>query len=376
MNPNFHRRQLLGFAGVGALTAALPGMAWARAATGKRLAFIIQRGAADGLALVPPLGDPALAGLRGALLAEAAPGPKLDGLFSLHAGLVGVGTLYQAREARIVHAVATAYRDRSHFDGQNILESGGRAPYARKDGWLNRMLGLLPPGEARAVGIAAAVPLALRGAHEAANYAPSRLPGIDEDLMMRLTMLYGSDAQLAPLWAQAVDTKELAGDIGGNNGRNGAQLGELAARLMGGADGARVMMIETGGWDTHAGQARRLDVQARGLDALLLALKAGLGADWANTLVVVATEFGRTAALNGTGGTDHGTASALFLLGGTLDGGGTISGDWPGLTSSALYEGRDLRPTSALEDVLSGAIARHFGLEPGQVRRTLYPDLV
>lgn len=370
------RRRLLAFAGTAALTATLPGMAWGAAATSKRLLFIIQRGAADGLALVPPVGDPALAGLRGALLADAAPAVKLDDMFALHSELGGTAALYQAKQARIVHAVATAYRDRSHFDGQNILESGGTAPFARKDGWLNRMLGLLPAGEARAVGIAAAVPLALRGSHDAANYVPSRLPGVDEDLIMRLSQLYGGDAQLGPIWQQAVETKELAGDIGGNHGRNGTQLGELAARLMAGGDGARVMMIETGGWDTHSGQSRRLGVQARGLDALLVALKDGLGAHWLNSLVIVATEFGRTAAVNGTGGTDHGTGSALFLLGGGLAGGGTVKADWPGLSASALYEGRDLRPTTSLEREVSGAIAVHYGLEAKAVQRALYPDLV
>lgn len=370
------RRRLLVLAGAGALTASLPGIAWGAAGTARRLVFIIQRGAADGLALVPPVGDPALSSLRGALLADAAPGAKLNDMFALHAELGGTATMFAAKEARIVHAVATAYRDRSHFDGQNILESGGTAPYARKDGWLNRMLGLLPAGEARAVGIAAAVPLALRGSHDAANYAPSRLPGIDEDLMMRLSLLYGGDAQLGPIWQQAVETKELAGDIGGNNGRNGAQLGELAARLMAGDDGARVMMIETGGWDTHSGQARRLGVQARGLDALLVALRAGLGAHWGDTLVIVATEFGRTAAVNGTGGTDHGTASALFLLGGGLVGGGTVQADWPGLSGAALYEGRDLRPTASLEGEVSAAIAAHYALDAKAVKRALYPDLV
>lgn len=381
MMPNWTlpRRRLLALAGAGAVTAALPGMAFAwtgAAASGpRRLVFIIQRGAADGLALVPPVGDPAYAPLRGALAAEAAPGAKLNGLFSLHSALGGVAAMLAAGEARIVHAIATGYRDRSHFDGQNILESGGLTPYGRRDGWLNRMLGLLPAADSRAVGIAAAVPLALRGAQAAANYAPSRLPGIDEDLMMRLSMLYGADAQLGPIWQQAVDTKEMAGDIGGNNGRNGTQLGALAARLMTGADGARVMMIETGGWDTHSAQARRLEVQARGLDALLVALKAGLGADWASTLVIVATEFGRTAAVNGTGGTDHGTASALFLLGGTLAGGGTVRADWPGLSPAALHEGRDLRATASLEGEVSAAIAAHYGLESALVRRTLYPDL-
>jgi uncharacterized protein (DUF1501 family) len=371
-----HRRHMLTLAGAAAATAALPGMAWAAAATARRLVFIIQRGAADGLALVPPVGDPALSGLRGNLLADAVPGAKLDAMFALHPELTGMAKMFVTQEAHIVHAVATGYRDRSHFDGQNILESGGTAPYARRDGWLNRMLGLLPPGEARAVGIAAAVPLALRGERTAANYAPSRLPGVDEDLLARLSMLYGGDAQLGPMWEQAINTRELAGDIGGNNGRNGTQLGELAARLMTGADGARVMMIETGGWDTHSAQNRRLAVQARGLDALLVALKAGLGPHWADTLVIVATEFGRTAAVNGTGGTDHGTASALFLLGGRVARGGTVQADWPGLAVNALYEGRDLKPTVALEQELSRAVAAHYALDPDVVRRTLYPDLI
>jgi uncharacterized protein (DUF1501 family) len=350
-------------------------MAWASAATGRRLVFIIQRGAADGLGLVPPVGDPAFASLRGVLAGDGAPGQKIDALFSLHPDLAGVGTLFKAGQARIIHAVATVYRERSHFDGQNVLESGGRTPYSRRDGWVNRLLGLLPPNDARAIGIAASVPLALLGAHAASNYAPSRLPGIDEDLLMRLSMLYGSDAQLGPIWAQAVETSALTSDIGGNNGRNGAQLGELAARLMAGDTGARVLMIETGGWDTHSGQVRRLGVQARGLDALLVALKAGLAGAWSDTLVIVATEFGRTAAANGTGGTDHGTGSAMILLGGALAGGGTVSADWPGLAQGALYEGRDLRPTTSLEAEISRAVGVHFGLEPALVRRTLYPDL-
>jgi uncharacterized protein (DUF1501 family) len=284
--------------------------------------------------------------------------------------------MFAAKQAGIVHAVATAYRDRSHFDGQNMLEGGGAAPYARKDGWLNRLLGLLPAPQRHAMGISAAVPLALRGDFDAANYAPSRLPGIDQDLMMRLSAMYAEDRQLAPLWQQALSTEDIAGDIGGNNGRNGGDLGALAARLMGGEDGARVMMLETGGWDTHSGQVRRLGAQVRGLDALIGALKAGLGEAWADTLVIVATEFGRTAAVNGTGGTDHGTAAALIVSGGSLAGGGTVKADWPGLGSGALFQGRDLKPTLRLESEVSARIAAHFGLDPARVGRTLYPDLL
>jgi uncharacterized protein (DUF1501 family) len=139
------------------------------------------------------------------------------------------------------------------------------------------------------------------------------------------------------------------------------------------ADGSRIAMIETNGWDTHSAQRGRLTTQLRDLDQLLAALKTGLGADWANTLVVVATEFGRTARPNGTGGTDHGQASAAMLLGGAVAGGKVVA-DWPGLANAALYEGRDLKPTTDLDALIAGALAQHFGLAPSRVMTTLFPE--
>uniref|UniRef100_UPI00097E73C3 DUF1501 domain-containing protein n=1 Tax=Sphingopyxis sp. KK2 TaxID=1855727 RepID=UPI00097E73C3 len=283
------RRTILG-AGIGA--AMLPAMAFAAAPTDRRLLFVIQRGAADGLAIAAPTGDPAFAALRGALVEEAMSGAKLDSLFTLHPALEGAGALFAAREARVAHAVATSYRDRSHFDGQNMLEGGGTRPYGRADGWMNRMLSLLPEGGRSALAVAPSLPLALRGALPVATYVPSRLPQADADLIARLSALYENDALLHPLWESAVRTQELAGDIGGNNGRNGADLGKLAASLMLPADGARVMMVETGSWDTHSSQHGRIAGLLRGLDQLVGALKAGLGPAWQDTLVIVATEFG------------------------------------------------------------------------------------
>ncbi|MGB3847042.1 MAG: DUF1501 domain-containing protein [Sphingopyxis sp.] len=207
------------------------------------------------------------------------------------------------------------------------------------------------------------------------TYAPSRLPQADSDLITRLTAMYANDKLLHPLWDSAVKTQELASDISGNNGRNGTELGELAASLMFPADGARVMMVETGGWDTHSGQRGRLAAQLRGLDKFAGALRTGLGPAWADTLVLVATEFGRTVEVNGTGGTDHGTASVLMLLGGGLKEGGKVSADWPGLATPARYEGRDLKPTRSLESVIAGAVAHHYGLDPMHVVGTLYPDI-
>ncbi|HZG32146.1 MAG TPA: DUF1501 domain-containing protein [Sphingopyxis sp.] len=361
-------------AGIGA--AALPALAFAAAPTHRRLIFVIQRGAADGLAIAAPTGDPAFAGARAALAAEAATGTRLDTLFTLHPAMEGAAALFAAREAHVVHAVATAYRDRSHFDGQNMLEGGGTRPYGRTDGWMNRMLSLLPEGERSALAVAPSVPLALRGALPVATYVAGRLPRADADLIARLSALYESDALLHPLWESAVRTQELAGDIGGNNGRNGADLGRLAASLMTPADGARVMMVETGGWDTHSNQHGRLAGQLRGLDQLVGALKTGLGPAWADTLVIVATEFGRTVAVNGSGGTDHGTGSAALFFGGDLARGGTVAADWPGLASTALLAGRDLKPTRSLERVIAGAVAHHYALDPVQVGRALYPELL
>jgi uncharacterized protein (DUF1501 family) len=170
-----------------------------------------------------------------------------------------------------------------------------------------------------------------------------------------------------------MQTRMTAGDLSDPGGRNGAATGALAAKMLSGENGARIAMIETGGWDTHSGQKARLAAQLRGLDQMLAALKAGLGADWANTLVVVATEFGRTVAPNGTGGTDHGTASAAMLMGGAVAGGQVVA-DWPGLSQASLYEGRDLKPTTDLDALIAGALAQHYGLEPGRVAEALFPE--
>jgi len=352
---------------------AAPHIAMASAATDRRFVFIIQRGAADGLGTIAPIGDPAFAGVRGAFAADAAGGAKLNSMFALHPALGETARLYAANEALFVHAVASPYRDRSHFDGQNVLETGGGAAYRVKDGWMNRLLGLLPKAEARAIAVSATVPVALRGGNEVASYAPSVLPDASDDLLARVGLLYQNDAQLHPLWNQATATRTLTGDLAAAGGRNGAATGTLAARLLAGTQGARIALIETGGWDTHSAQKARLNANLRGLDAMIAALKAGLGADWANTMVLVATEFGRTAAPNGTGGTDHGTGSAAMLLGGAVRGGRVIA-DWPGLAPGALYEARDLKPTLGLDALIANAIGAHYGLDPARVGATLFPE--
>jgi uncharacterized protein (DUF1501 family) len=367
------RRTFLGGTAATVALLAAPHIAVAQAATNRRFVFIIQRGAADGLGTLAPTGDPRFAGLRGAFAEDFAGGARIGDFFTLHPNLGAIAALHGAREALFVHAVASPYRDRSHFDGQNILETGGVAAYALRDGWMNRLLDILPGADARAIAVSATVPMVLRGAHEVASYAPSALPGASDDLLARVSGLYERDAELHAAWEQAMQTRTLTSDMSGNGGQNGAATGALAARLLSGPEGARVAVIETGGWDTHANQRGRLGLQLRGLDAMVNALKTGLGADWANTLVVVATEFGRTAAPNGTGGTDHGTASLAMMFGGAVAGGRVIA-DWPGLAPASLYQERDLKPTLGLDALIASAVAQHYHLDPARTGRALFPN--
>jgi uncharacterized protein (DUF1501 family) len=369
------RRFFLATSGATAALASLgfPSMAFARANTQRRFVFIIQRGAADGLHIVAPTGDPQFAGIRGDFAQDLTAGAKLGAFFTLHPALAETARMYAAREALFVHAVASPYRDRSHFDGQNVLETGGTAAYKLKDGWMNRLLVLLPQDDAKALALSDTVPMALRGSHEVGSYAPSKLPNPSDDLLARVASLYEPDPQLHGLWSTAMETRMTAGGVSGAGGQNGATIGALAAKMLAGETGVRIAMIETNGWDTHAAQRGRLGAQLKGLDQMVAAMKAGLGADWANTLVIVATEFGRTAHPNGTGGTDHGQASAAMLLGGAVAGGKVIA-DWPGLSQGALYEGRDLKPTTDLDALIAGALAQHYALDSARVMTTLFPE--
>jgi uncharacterized protein (DUF1501 family) len=363
------------FLGAATLLAA-PQVLFAQVATQRRFIFVMQRGAADGLNTVIPYAEPAYGRLRGALAVDPAAALKLDGTFALHPTLPKLRELYGAGEATFLHAVASPYRDRSHFDGQNVLETGGRAPYQLKDGWMNRLLGLLPRSGKDAIAFSPAVPLALQGPAEVTTYAPSTLPEANDDLLMRVGQLYAPDRQLHALWASALEARGMAGGMAGSGNRqNAAALGRLAAGFLARAEGPRIAMIETGGWDTHSGQDARLAAQLRGLDGLVGALREGMGAAWAQTVVVVATEFGRTVAANGTGGTDHGTAAAAMVIGGAVHG-GRILVDWPGLAPADLFEGRDLKPTLGLDALIASACAETFGLDPDRTARVLFPGAV
>ena len=352
-----------------------------------RLVLIILRGGLDGLAAVPPYAEPRYAQLRGPL-ALAKPGTDggaldLDGTFGLHPALTNLHAMYRAREALVLHAAATPYRDRSHFDAQNVLEAGSVAPSGADGGWLNRALAALEDaGDPRqAVALAESVPLVLRGELAVTSWAPSRLPVPGDDLLVRLRKLYwAADPALAQSLYDALEVRAIVGDtseqrMDGRAGLSVAPLASSAARFLRSADGPRIAVLDAGGWDTHANQGAAQGVLAqrlRGLDEGLEMLKSGLGAHWQQTTVLVVTEFGRAAAANGTRGTDHGTAGCAFVVGGAVAG-GRVLGDWPGLAARDLHEGRDLRATTDLRALFKAVLHERFGVGEAALARTVFP---
>jgi uncharacterized protein (DUF1501 family) len=368
------RRQFAG-AGLagGALFLVKPSRLLATPPGNRRLIFVIQRGAMDGLQAMPAIGDPGFASARG-VLGEIDGVQKLDETFGLHPALVNMSKLYAQNQALFVHAVASPYRDRSHFDGQNVLESGGERPFDLNSGWLNRLMSL--QNDTKAIALTAGVPLALSGPIPVASFQPGTVGRMDEKLMASVDKLYAADPMFHALWSEAVHTRGLALDMQAKNAGApdpAGRLAKLTAGFLREPDGPRIAMIETQGWDTHSAQISRLRNQFSQLDTLVNGLQTELGDVWPETLVIVATEFGRTVAINGTGGTDHGTGTLAMLFGGTVRGGRVIA-DWPGLKPAQLYEGRDLRPTGDLHAVIAGAVAEHFGLPADKTAQALFPE--
>jgi uncharacterized protein (DUF1501 family) len=363
---------------------------FARAADGRdpRLVVVILRGALDGLATVAPVGDPDYAALHGSI-ALTSDGPHaatmLDSFFALHPSMPEFARMYRDKRAAVVHAVSTSYRDRSHFDGQDVLESGFPGPGRVQSGWLNRALEALPRGERvmSALAVGPTTPLVLRGAAATVGWAPVALPQADDDTATRLVELYRHrDAQLASALSQGLQLEKVAAgtqteDMRPKPGVNNMRLvARGAAKLMAADDGPRIAALAFDGWDTHAnegGPVGRLAFLLSGLDGALAEFESGLGERWRDTVVVVATEFGRTARINGTDGTDHGTGTIALLAGGAVKGGRVIA-DWPTLKASSLYQGRDLAPTTDLRAVIKGVLADHLGIGDNALAATVFPD--
>jgi uncharacterized protein (DUF1501 family) len=348
-------------------------LALAAAPTDKRLVVIILRGALDGMAAVVPYGDPGLAGLRGEIV-PAGPGQPdglldMGGFFGLHPALAGVHDMYKANEALVVHAVAGSYRVRSHFEAQDYLESG--ADHRMTSGWLNRVVAAMPAvsqsrpeGDALAVGVS--VPLLLRGPARVANWAPHGFAQPAPSLYATIAALNRHDPVIGPaiaegLRARGFSAAVMAGEEKPKEKYAFPTLARSAGEMLAAQDGPRIAALEIIGWDTHTAQVPRLTGPLKQLDAGLVALKTALGPAWAQTAVLVMTEFGRTARVNGTKGTDHGTGTVAFVVGGAVTG-GRVRTTWPGLGSGQLFENRDLAPTADLRAVAKGMLASHLGL--------------
>ena len=391
------RRLFLLRAGALAASAAVPGVLFAHTGGDARLVVVILRGALDGLAAVPPYADPHYAELHQEL-AIAGPGAAdgallLDNTFGLHPSLSFLHERYLAGEALVFQAVASPYRDRSHFDGQNVLENGLTKPIGTADGWLNRALKGLPramPGE-RAVAISQNIPLILRGDAPVISKSPQASPDADEDLLARLADLYSKDEWFSARLSEAERTDRLA-EAGAQPPAMGmaeataapkpaspdrvTAVARMAANLMRSDGGPEVAVLEASGWDTHANQGGAKGALAQrlaGLDQALRALADELGPLWPQTAVLVVTEFGRTAAMNGTHGTDHGTGSCAFLAGGAVRG-GRVMADWPGLARAALLDNRDLRPTLDLRSVFKSVLADHLHVDAKTLAGRVFPD--
>ena len=333
------------------------------------------------MAAVVPYGDPALAALRGPLVP---PGPgtadglaDLGGFFGLHPAMPAMAAMYRAGELLPVHAVAGHYRSRSHFEAQDCMESG--ADHRMTSGWLNRAVLAMPkpPGPEAALAVGTTTPLLMQGPATIAAWAPPSFAAPDVDLYTRIAALNGADPVTGPAIAEGMRDRGFSGaTLGGvekqQNPYAFPALAGMAGRLLAAQTGPRVAALELGGWDTHAAQMQRLRGPLSQLDGGLAALKDGLGDAWTRTAVLVITEFGRTARMNGTNGTDHGTGTVAFVAGGRVAGGRVLA-NWPGLGGGNLLENRDLQPTADLRSIAKGLLTAHLGL-PAPALATIFPD--
>jgi uncharacterized protein (DUF1501 family) len=405
MHPNLPaatRRALLLGSGAAFGCAYLPRIARPEGRDPRFLAIVL-RGGLDGLAVVAPVGDPDWRKLRGdkALTLDGqSPALPLDDFFALNPAMPNLHRLYRAGQALFVHAVATPYRERSHFDGQDVLQSGFAGPGAADTGWLNRALSVVAPDSPaaargrQAFAIGPITPLVMRGPAPVLSWMPPRLPPVGDDTVMRLLDLYRhTDPAFAAVIEERVGIAAIAHaggmDVKPADTSPAVQTGDIAqvrtyfadaagaaAKFLARPDGPRVGALAFDGWDTHVNQGAekgRLADLLGALDAALAAVETSMGEAWRDTVVALVTEFGRTAQINGNDGTDHGTATAALFAGGALKGGRVIA-DWPGLKEADLYEKRDLKPTTDLRAVVKGLLRDHLRVDERHLETAVFPD--
>lgn len=372
---SINRRQFMGIAAAVGVSAMLPFPSFAKTGSDNIFIWVSLRGAMDGLNVVVPHADPDYSNLRPNIGLKPEQLLRLDDFFGLHPSLKQCHQWYESNELSFVHACSTAYRERSHFDGQKILENGTSDPF-NTVGWINRLL-TLSTEKYDGIAIDSGLPLIMQGESTVASWYPNRLKTRDKQTEL-LEELFQSDQMLSSNFESVMKIDQLVGDQG--VGKQFKSLMGKTGDILSADNGPNIAALELGGWDTHANQGNvngRLSNQLKTLDVGLAALKASLGDRWQKTVIIAASEFGRTAKENGTKGTDHGTGNVMFVAGGALPSlkgaGGKVIANWPGLSQSQLYEGRDLNPTIDTRSVIKGVLNRHLSIEVKQLN-TIFPD--
>lgn len=342
-----------------------PAMAYAGTKiTDKRLLIVLLRGGMDGLASIPPIGDRGLSQIRKDILVNGV--EDLDGFFGINPALKFLGSEYANGRAAFVHATSFPYTGRSHFDGQNIMETGNERPYETNTGWVGRAMNAAGYSS---LAVSLPIPIILRGNDVNSNFFPSRFRSLASQHYRDISRLWASDSELSGMLKPIIER-----DIPPGRGDT-RELVSFAASEMHKPNGPRVGLLEFEGFDTHALQGNEEGHHAENLaelDSVLQNFKKNMGQLYNKTVVVTVTEFGRTAAENGSRGTDHGYASAIFLAGGLINGKQVIS-DWPGLGVRNLYEGRDLQMTIDARDVYSEVVKTVFDLDDDDITRNVFP---
>jgi uncharacterized protein (DUF1501 family) len=373
--PSTSRRHFLGGLSAAGLLSTLPGVSFAAGRSDKKLLVVLLRGGMDGLHLLSPYADPAYARLRSALAAGVDKSHKLDGNFALHSAMNFSADLFSKKQLLPIVAVAPPYRQRSHFDAQDCLENGSNSPDGASDGWLNRCVSAMPNRDALA--IATVMPLTLRGKAEARTWSPPLPSQIDSQLIERLAPLYAADPALAESYRLAIEMpNETSNDPsmrGGSLGTRLVQNMRQAATFMRAANGPSIAFVEDSGWDSHVNEAAQLQRKFTELDNALKTFHQNATPLWKDTVVVIMTEFGRTAAVNGNAGTDHGTGSVMLLAGGAIQG-GKIAGQFAGLRTGDLNEGRDVRATTDTRAVLKSVLTDHLNISEAVLETRIFPN--
>ena len=371
------RRSFLqrGLVGASLSVAGLPEAPAAESKNPVRILIVLLRGGMDGLTAVPPIQDPLLSRLRPTINVKSA--FDLGNGFGLHPKLTCLKSLWQEQQLNIVHSTGFAYTGRSHFEGQDVMQSGVMKPYTSPSGWMGRALEV--SGQSHGVAISIPLPLILKGRASSTTQFPNWMPAADQNLLSQVKALWREDPDLRMLGQSldqmgeaqmSSDAKKVTRD-NFEEMSSPAALAKVAAERLRAPGGPRVAVIDMGsGFDTHGLQGADEGMHATrlsSLDQIVQSFKEGMGEEWNHSLVLTVTEFGRTVSENGTGGTDHGVGSCCFIAGGLIRGASVLA-DWRGLESSQLFEGRDLPPTIDTNAVFAQVIERAFHLSPDQIQ--------